>query len=81
VHARGNTWHRLTLVYRYDDALADALSAIYVDPDWPRGYQRKAAALIHLKREKEAKQAIEDGLALDRGNSGLLGQLKQLGSS
>ncbi|XP_066391952.1 uncharacterized protein [Miscanthus floridulus] len=50
------------------DALVDANACISLQPDWPKGYYRKGAALMSLKEYKEARDAFMDGLKLDPSN-------------
>lgn len=49
----------------YDSALIDAEKAISVRGDWPRGYARKAVALIGKGRFEEATEAINEGRKYD----------------
>ncbi|KAM0874607.1 hypothetical protein ACQ4PT_037308 [Festuca glaucescens] len=48
-----------------DDALFDANACIRLQPDWPKGYYRKGAALMSLKEYKEACDAFLAGGKLD----------------
>ncbi|KAM0884684.1 hypothetical protein ACQ4PT_030824 [Festuca glaucescens] len=48
-----------------DDALLDANACIRLQPDWPKGYYRKGAALMSLKEYKEACDAFLTGGKLD----------------
>ncbi|CAM0875474.1 unnamed protein product [Alopecurus aequalis] len=48
-----------------DDALLDANACIDLQPDWPKGYYRKGAALMSLKEYKEACDAFLAGGKLD----------------
>jgi len=46
-----------------NNALEDANSTIAINPDFPKGYSRKGAALHALKRYNDAIAAFEQGLA------------------
>lgn len=50
------------------DALVDANACIGLQPDWPKAYYRKGAALMSLKEYKEARDAFMEGLKLDPSN-------------
>ncbi|KAA8498170.1 Chaperone protein dnaJ 10 [Porphyridium purpureum] len=45
-------------------AVEDADKTIELDPSWPRGHQRKVAALILLERFDDAQAALDRGLEL-----------------
>lgn len=53
------------LLEDFERALQDAETAIKLQPEWPRGYSRKGAALHNLKRYNEAIAAYQRGLELD----------------
>jgi Lon protease-like protein/tetratricopeptide (TPR) repeat protein len=50
---------------KYDEALADAIRATEVKPDWAKGYFRKGAALQAIGRHEEAFQAFYECLTLE----------------
>ena len=50
---------------KYDQALADAIRASEVKPDWAKAYFRKGAALQGLGRHEEAFQAFYECLTLE----------------
>lgn len=45
-----------------EKALADANKCVEINPSWPKGYSRQAAALQELKRWDEAVAACQNGL-------------------
>lgn len=49
-------------------ALKDAEETIKRDPDWVKGYLRKANCLLGMKREGEAETAFKTALEKDPGN-------------
>ena len=49
---------------KYEDALADAEKAIFLSPNWAKGYLRKCAALNMLKRSRDAQAVAEKGFQL-----------------
>lgn len=49
----------------HDLALADAIKATEMKPDWAKGYFRKGAALQALGRHEEAFQAFYECLTLE----------------
>jgi len=51
----------------YVAALSDADEAVKLMPDWPRGYQRRGAALLRLKRARAALQAYTRANELKAG--------------
>lgn len=53
----------------YISALADAETVIQLRKTWPKGYFRKAKALIGLKRYEEGAEALKVGLTHDPQNS------------
>lgn len=59
-------------------ALGDAESCLKIDPDFIKGYSRKAAALQAMKRYKEASDALKEGLAKDPSNELLAQELKNV---
>lgn len=56
---------------KYEEALQDAETTLYLKPDWSKGYSRKGTALLYLHRNKEALEAFQSGLALDANNQQL----------
>jgi stress-induced-phosphoprotein 1 len=62
----------------YEDALNDADKAIELQPQWPKGYSRKGAALFGLQRFQEAEQVYSDGLQHDPSNVSLQKGLQQV---
>ncbi len=50
---------------KYNEALADAIRATEVKPDWAKGYFRKGAALQALGHHEEAFQAFYECLTLE----------------
>merc|ERR1712228_165500 len=54
---------------QYDKALADAEDCIRLQPNWPKGYSRKGAALFRMDKLAGARDAFEKGLELDRDNA------------
>lgn len=53
----------------FDDALNDANSCIEINPQWPKGYGRKGAALHGKGDLIGARDAYEEGLKLDPANA------------
>lgn len=51
---------------QFSSALTDAQKSIQLAPDWPKGYFRKGCALMGLKRHREAEEAMEQVLKLDK---------------
>nr|XP_817112.1 hypothetical protein, conserved [Trypanosoma cruzi]EAN95261.1 hypothetical protein, conserved [Trypanosoma cruzi]PWV10463.1 hypothetical protein C3747_69g112 [Trypanosoma cruzi]RNC56677.1 putative ankyrin repeat family protein [Trypanosoma cruzi] len=56
----------------YNGAYWDSLRCISLAPDWPKGYFRKAATELAMKKADEALQTCERGLRLDPKNKDLL---------
>jgi translocation protein SEC72 len=52
----------------YISALADAETVIQLRKTWPKGYFRKAKALIGLKRLEEGAEALKVGLSYEPEN-------------
>ncbi|KAJ8384607.1 hypothetical protein AAFF_G00200440 [Aldrovandia affinis] len=55
----------------YESALQDAFNTIQIQPDWAKGYSRKAAALEFLGRFEEAKATYQEGLRHEPANQQL----------
>jgi len=62
-------------------ALSDANSCLEEDPKFVKGYGRKAAALLELKRFDEAEAAAETGLKMQNTNTDLRKYMKQARNS
>ena len=60
------------MLERHSDALSDADRVVALRPDWPRGYARRAVALMALNRLTEAQTALEEGRHVDPSDSMLL---------
>ncbi|XP_045624449.1 stress-induced-phosphoprotein 1 isoform X2 [Procambarus clarkii] len=56
---------------KYKEALDDADKVLLYKPDWPKGYSRKAAALVYLNKLTEALSTYQKGLQLDPNNQQL----------
>lgn len=56
----------------YAEALADAEQATEFEPNWPRGYSRKAAALYGLGRYTESLANYDKGLSFEPTNPQML---------
>lgn len=52
----------------FEAALGDAIKAIHLEKQWPKGYYRKGRALAGLGRYSEAEEAFKKVLELDDGN-------------
>mmetsp|Transcript_13450 Transcript_13450/g.23933 ORF Transcript_13450/g.23933 Transcript_13450/m.23933 type:complete len:431 (+) Transcript_13450:177-1469(+) len=63
---------------RFKEALEDAEAAIAVNPEWVKGYYRKATSLAGLKRFDEAKAAFEEVLNLDPKNKAAKAELDKI---
>jgi stress-induced-phosphoprotein 1 len=63
---------------KYDLALADANKTIAIQPDWPKGYGRKAAALEGSGDIAGAREAYKQGLKYDPDNQALHDGLHKL---
>lgn len=61
-----------------ESALGDAESCLKLDPNFIKGYSRKAAALQATKRYKEAADALKAGLEKDPDNELLAQELKSV---
>jgi Ca2+-binding EF-hand superfamily protein len=59
-------------------ALGDAEKCLKLDPDFVKGYSRKAAALQSQKKYKEAADTLKAGLAKDPENELLARELKDV---
>jgi translocation protein SEC72 len=53
----------------YISSLADAETVIQIRKNWPKGYFRKAKALLGLKSYGEAIEAVHIGLSYEPENS------------
>ena len=60
----------------YEAALVDACAALEANPDYLKGYFRKATALVALGRYVEAIAAADDGLRKQPRNTQLM-ELKE----
>ncbi|CAK9106589.1 DnaJ homolog subfamily C member 8 [Durusdinium trenchii] len=56
---------------RFDLALEDAEQCVVLKPLWGKGYGRKGAALFSLGRFKEALEAYEEGVAVEKSSQAL----------
>jgi len=54
-----------------ETALKDAEDCIKLNPTWPKGYNRKGAALHKMKRYDDAIAVYEEGLKLDPNDAAL----------
>ncbi|KAJ1967691.1 Hsp90 cochaperone [Dimargaris xerosporica] len=54
---------------RYQEALEDAEKTIELKRDWPKGFSRKGAALMGLRRFDDARDAFKQGLGIDPNNA------------
>ena len=61
----------------FDEALKDAEAAVDMQPDWPKGYYRKAMALRGLHRHEEALLAFLCCAAFDQQLSPEISQAMQ----
>mmetsp|Transcript_39581 Transcript_39581/g.104900 ORF Transcript_39581/g.104900 Transcript_39581/m.104900 type:complete len:432 (-) Transcript_39581:268-1563(-) len=68
----------LKLGGRGEEAVQDAIKCTELNPSWPKGYSRLAAALQDLKRWDEAVAACEKGLSLGPGDDGLQKMLEEV---
>eukprot|EP01126_Amoeba_proteus_P053998 TRINITY_DN6610_c0_g1_i1.p1 TRINITY_DN6610_c0_g1~~TRINITY_DN6610_c0_g1_i1.p1 ORF type:complete len:697 (+),score=206.58 TRINITY_DN6610_c0_g1_i1:219-2309(+) len=62
----------------WSESLADATKTVFLAPNWPRGYQRKGAALYGLGKYSDAKFAYQKGLNLAPMDAGLRAGLAQV---
>eukprot|EP01126_Amoeba_proteus_P002776 TRINITY_DN10895_c0_g1_i18.p1 TRINITY_DN10895_c0_g1~~TRINITY_DN10895_c0_g1_i18.p1 ORF type:complete len:733 (-),score=248.59 TRINITY_DN10895_c0_g1_i18:1602-3626(-) len=62
----------------WSEALADATKTVFLAPNWPRGYQRKGAALFALGKYSDAKFAYQKGINLAPLDQGLRAGLAQV---
>ena len=60
---------------RYEEALADAVRALEIDPTWTKGYHRKAMALTSLDQLEGAVQAYTSACTLEPDNGGFAKKL------
>lgn len=60
----------------FDKALRDADRCVELNPQFAKGYNRRALALYHLGRYPESEVAAQDGLVIDPDNAGLQTMLK-----
>jgi len=67
------------LLNNWEKALTDAESSISKDPNWIKGYLRKAEALKELNRPAEAKQVLQRALQVSPDNQLVLQQLNIMG--
>jgi stress-induced-phosphoprotein 1 len=65
---------------QWGKALEDAELCVRTNKQWGKGYYRKAVALLELGRTDEAIRILQDGLAVDGGNSDIRSKLAQLES-
>jgi len=63
---------------RHDAALADAVAALTLRPDWVKAYHRKAIALLALGRSREAQAAYAAALKHEPENKFIRRQVTQL---
>jgi len=61
----------------YAKALSDAEQCIKIQSNWPKGYFRKATALISLNRYTEAVETLHAGLTVDPSNADLQKKLEE----
>ena len=61
----GNIAAVLTQLGRFSEAVAAADHAVFLNPDWAKGYFRKGAALFALARSHEAVMAYDQGLKVE----------------
>lgn len=47
------------------EALGDAMQAQTVSPQWPTAFYLQAAALLSLGMEKDARETLKEGTALE----------------
>ena len=57
---------------QFETSLADALNAIHLRPDWPKGYYRAAKACERLNRNAEGIYHLSTALILEPGDGTLL---------
>ncbi|CAK9301983.1 unnamed protein product [Gordionus sp. m RMFG-2023] len=67
----------LAKIGRYNESLQDAEKTIEIKPDWPKGYSRKGAALMFLKKYEEAEKIYTQGLERNPDNVQLLQGLEE----
>jgi len=61
----------------FDKALASADQCIKLNSKWPKGYYRKAVALMGLNRNEEAIAVLNKGLTQDPANTDLKTKLEE----
>ena len=61
----------LTKLGRFEEAVAAADHAIFLNPEWAKGYFRKGAALFALEKSHEAVVAYDAGLKVEPDNKDL----------
>lgn len=59
-------------------ALFDAITCLNLNPEWVRGYVRKAAALRELGKLGPARACVMEGLRQDPGHAGLTDMLRSI---
>ena len=67
----GNIAAVLTKLGRFEEAVAAADHAIFLNPEWAKGYFRKGAALFALEKSHEAVVAYDAGLKVEPDNKDL----------
>ncbi|KAG8345630.1 putative Ankyrin repeats (3 copies) putative Ankyrin repeat [Trypanosoma vivax] len=58
--------------HHYSGAYWDAVRCVTLAPQWPKGYFRKAATELAMKKYEESLKTCEEGLRLDPNNKDLL---------
>lgn len=61
----------------YDKAVEAADQCIKINAKWPKGYYRKAVALMSLNRYDDAIATLKKGLSYDASNADLQNKLKE----
>ena len=59
--------HRSIVNYKLQDfhsALSDAENSLILDPEWKKGFHRRALALLKLDRKEEAQAVYKEALKL-----------------
>jgi tetratricopeptide (TPR) repeat protein len=67
----GNIAAVLTKLGRFEEAVAAADHAMFLNPEWAKGYFRKGAALFALGQAHDAVAAYDAGLAVEPDNDDL----------
>jgi translocation protein SEC72 len=62
----------------YPEAYADACCCVELRKPWPKGYFRKARALVKLGKVKEALETVQAGLGYEPTNEDLLSTKKEV---